>query len=139
MILIKNLIALWTNNFKELDTGTGDYSLGPSVWEAIGAATASASDTIPSAYSARLRSISDDRSTYTADNYSFWALYIGPILLQRKFNHLRYYKHFVHLVQLIHLCLKFEYTAGDVRNIRDGFISWVETYKRHVNSDSYIT
>ena len=128
--LIKNLILLWTNEFKGLSVGTGDYVLDPTVWDAIGAATAKSSDTIPSAYSARLGSISGDRSTFTADNYSFWALYIGPILLRHTFNHPCYYDHFVQLVRLLHICLKFEYTSADVKYIRDGFVEWVETYER---------
>ena len=129
--LIKNLICLWTNDYKDLNTGTGNYTIDAAVWEAIGSATSKASDTIPSVYSARLRSISGDRSTFTADNYSFWALFIGPILLQRKFSQQCYYNHFVQLVCLIHTCLKFEYTEGDVKTIREGFISWVLTYERY--------
>ena len=112
---LKNLILFWTNEFKDLGPGTGDYILSPTVWDAIGAATAKSSDLIPSVYSARLASISGDRSTFTADNYSFWALYIGPVLLQKKFNHSCYYEHFVQLVQLLHLCLKFEYTTSDIK------------------------
>ena len=131
--LLKNLIALWTNNFKGLDTGSGDYVLDSTVWDAIGAATARASETIPSAYCARLASISGDRSTFTADNYSFWASYIGPVLLSKKFNQQCYYDHFVQLVLLIHTCLKFEYTAGNVKRICDGFKEWVITYEEYVD------
>ena len=130
--LLKNLICLWTNDFKGLDTGTGDYTLDPTVWDAIGSATARACDTIPSAYRARLASISGDHSTFTADNYSFWALYVGPVLLSQKFSWQQYYDHFVKLVKLIHTCLQFEYTAGDVKNIREGFRDWVITYEEYV-------
>ena len=66
----------------------------------------------------------------------FWALYIGPVLLQQRFSHSKYYDHFVLLVRLLHLCLKFEYTAGDVKSIRDGFADWVEIYKRFVKDFS---
>ena len=132
--LIKNLISLWTNDYKGLDTGIGDYAINSTFWDAIGTATAAAGDTIPSVYSARLGSISGDRSTFSADNYSFWALYIAPILLQRRFNHQRYYDHFVQLVVLLHICLKFEYTSEDVKTIRDGFISWVVTYEKFRNT-----
>ena len=100
--------------------------------DAIGSATARACDTIPSAYCARLASLSGDRSTFTADNYSFWALYVGPVLLSQKFSRQQYYNHFVKLVKLIHTCLKFEYTAGDVKNICEGFRDWVITYEEYV-------
>ena len=115
--LIKKFIFLWTNDFKDLNAGTGNHTIDAAVWEAIGSATSKASDTIPSVYSARLGSISGDHSTFTADNYLFWALYIGLILLQRKFRQQCYYNHFVQLVCLLHTCLKFEYTEGDVKTV----------------------
>ena len=125
--VLKNLILLWTNNYKDINVGTGNYVIDATVWDANGVATALACDTIPSVYSARMGSVAQDNSTFTADNYSFWALYIGPVLLQRKFKEARYYDHFV---QLIHICLKFEYTASDIRSIQDGFINWVVAYER---------
>lgn len=124
--MLKRFLLKWLN------TGTGNYALSATVWDAVGAATAKACDTIPSSYSARFGSISHDRSTFTADNFSFWALFIGPILLQRTFNHPRYYDHFVELVELLHICLKYEYTRADVKAIRDGFVNWVVTYERCV-------
>ena len=131
--LLKNLILLWTNEFKDLNTGAGDYTISTAVWDAIGRATAESCDTIPSVYSARLGSISGDRSTFSADNYSFWALYIGPVLLQRKFNRQCYYDHFVMLVRLLLLCLQFEYSSEDVKTIRDGFVAWVNTYESYAS------
>jgi len=38
--LLKNLIQLWTGQFKGLDEGDGSYEFNPKVWEAIGTATA---------------------------------------------------------------------------------------------------
>ena len=128
--LIKNLISFWTNDYKDLDVETGSYTIDATIWEAIGAATSMASNTIPSAYSARLGSISGDRSTFTADNYSFWALYIGPVLLQRRFQKQCYYNHFVQLICLINICLKFEYSVVDLKAISEGFVNWVLTYER---------
>ena len=48
--LIKNLILLWTGEFKGMDTGNESYELHPDVWEAIGKATAASGATIPSAF-----------------------------------------------------------------------------------------
>ena len=59
--LIKNLILFWMNEFKGIGTGAGGYALKATVWDAIRAATAKLSDTILSAYCARLKSISGDR------------------------------------------------------------------------------
>lgn len=127
--LIKNLILLWTDEFKDLDEGTGEYVIAKKAWEEIGKATASAGSTIPSSYSGRLSNIASDRSYFTADNYSFWTLYIAPILLRHRFRQVKYYEHFIDLVDLLNCCLQFEMTEEDVEKVRLGFIKWVKDYE----------
>ena len=84
--LLKNLVLLWTGNFKDLDEATGDYVLYPQVWEAIGQATAASGSTIPSAYGAWPQNVAQDKSQINADSWSFWALYLGPVLLRGWFK-----------------------------------------------------
>jgi len=48
--LVKNLVLHWTGSFKGLDDGDKSYSVPKAIWEAIGAATAAAGSSIPSAY-----------------------------------------------------------------------------------------
>ncbi|KAH9857262.1 hypothetical protein C2E23DRAFT_721145 [Lenzites betulinus] len=129
--LVPNLVSLWTGKFKGLDTGSGSYQLPGTVWEAIGEATASAGDTLPSVFGPRLGNISQDRSACTADAWSLWTLYISPVILRSQFAHSRYYRHFVSLVELLHLCLQFEVSRDDIQRIRDGFASWVEKYEEY--------
>jgi hypothetical protein len=128
--LIKNMVLLWTGAFKDLDEGTEDYRLQPAIWEAIGKATAASGKTIPLAFGARPKNVAEDKSASTADSWSFWILYIGPVLLQRKFKNEKYYNHFVELVKLINLCLQFEITRSQVDEIRRGFASWVEDFEK---------
>ncbi|TDL13665.1 hypothetical protein BD410DRAFT_846724 [Rickenella mellea] len=127
--LLKNLILLWTDEFKGLDEGSGCYTLSKAVWEAVGQATAASGSTIPSAFGARPPNIASDRSNFTAENYSFWALYIGPILLRNKFRDRKYYDHFVDLIVLLNICLQFELTVYDVETIRTGFVHWVQKFE----------
>jgi len=131
---IKNLIHLWTGTFKDLDTGTEDYQFPPTVWSAIGEATANAGATIPSAYGARPQNISLPGISTTADAWSFWAMYIGPVLLRTRFSKRVYYDHFVELVKLIHLCIQFEISKEDIQHIRVGFQKWVKEYERSVTT-----
>jgi hypothetical protein len=130
--VLKNLILLWTGAFKGLDEGNGSYELMPSVWEAVGKATASSGRTIPSAFTASPPNVESSRFACTADTWSFWLLYLGPILLRKRFRSQAYFKHFVKLAKLVHLCIKFEMTQSDIDNIRDGFQSWVLDYERFV-------
>ncbi len=128
----KNLLLLWTGNYKGLDTGREDYQLSPTVWEAVGTASDECGDTIPAALGPRTPNVASDKTSWTADSRSMWFLYIGPVLLERRFTKQRYYRHFVDLIKLVQRCLQFEYSAEDVDFIRDGFISWVKQYERYV-------
>ena len=130
--LIPNLILLWTGKFKGLDEGSESYELGPGVWEAIGEATKRSGATIPAAYAtARPQNVAEDASACTADSWSFWALYLGPILLKGRFKKGIYYTHFVQLIKLLRLCLQFEITREELSEIRRGFCDWVKTFERY--------
>jgi len=128
--LIPNLISLWTGEFKGLDEGDGEYEFNPGVWQAIGAATAAAGSTIPSVFGARPLNPATHKSSYSAEAWSFWTLYLGPVLLRRRFRNQRYYRHFIELVKLLQICLQFEITTEEVQVVRDWFINWVEDYER---------
>ena len=130
--LIPNLVLLWTGKFKGLDEGRESYHLGPGVWEAIGEATKASGATVPAAYaSARPHNIAEDMSACTADSWSFWALYLGPVLLRGRFSKDAYYKHFVLLIKLLRTCLQFEISRDELSEIREGFQDWVKTYERY--------
>jgi hypothetical protein len=123
---------LWTGEFKGLDAGKEDYIIDKTVWNAIGEAGSACGSTIPAAYGSRPFNIVTEKHQWTASSRSFWALYLGPVFLARRFKKEKYYKHFVELVKLLHICLQFEYSSDDIRTLREGFIKWVEDYERYV-------
>ncbi|KAK0470469.1 uncharacterized protein EV420DRAFT_1616583 [Desarmillaria tabescens] len=128
--LLKNLVLHWTGKFKGLDEGTESYELDKSIWKAIGEATAKAGSTVPSAYGARVPNIAGDGVYISAEMWSFWVLYLGPVLLQRCFKAECYYNHFIRLVQLLNVCLQFEILHTEIEYIWTGFASWVEDYEK---------
>ncbi|KAI0039304.1 hypothetical protein FA95DRAFT_1585314 [Auriscalpium vulgare] len=128
--LIPNLVLFWTGEFKSLDHVDQPYVLGPAVWEAIGAATAAASKTMPSSFGAAIPNPAKDRTYFTSETWSIWSLYLGPTLLRRRFLSNTYYAHFCDLVHLINLCLQFEITREEIDEVRQGFIEWVKAYER---------
>lgn len=130
--LVPNLLDHWTGRFKTLDEGSEQYTLADAVWQAVGEASAEAGTTIPSAYGPRPFNVATQASHWTADSRSFWILYLGPVLLARRFQNEKYYRHFIDLVKILHTCLQFEYTLEDVESIRQGFINWVEKYEEYV-------
>jgi Transposase family tnp2 len=128
--LIPNLVLLWTGEFKGLDEGDGEYQFNSKVWQAIGEATVAAGSTIPSVFGAQPPNPATNKSSYSAEAWSFWTLYLGPVLLRRRFHNQRYYKHFIQLVRLLQMCLQFEITTEEVQIVRSGFIAWVKDYER---------
>ncbi|KAJ7138713.1 hypothetical protein C8R43DRAFT_893149 [Mycena crocata] len=126
---IKNLVLLWTGDFKGLDEGNGKYELAKAIWEAITSRTSSATDTIPSAYGSRVPNITKDRPNVSAEMWSFWTLYPGPVLLCRCLQNQKYYIHFIQLVQLLNICLQFEISATKIEQVGVGFNDWVHSYE----------
>ena len=132
--LVPNLIRHYTGDFKGLDTGTESYELPRSVWDAIGDAAARSGDTIPSDFGARMPNIYTERSSMTAETWSTWITYLGPVLLRDRFSKPAYYEHFVKLSRLVHLCLSYEMKRSDIKLIRNGFAEWVQEYEEYVFS-----
>ena len=126
---IPNMILHWTGKFKGLDDGGQGYELAPNVWQAVAEATAASGATIPSSFAARPLNPETDRNLCTADMWSAWTLYLGPALLRERFRHGRHYRHFVLLVRLLSLCLKFELKRTELEEIRLGFVKWVNLYE----------
>ena len=73
--------------------------------------------------------MAEDPSACTADSWSFWALYLRPVLLRGRFEKETYYKHFVKLIKLLCLCLQFEMTKEELSEVREGFKDWVATFE----------
>jgi hypothetical protein len=127
--LIPNLVLLWTGEFKGLDEGSEEYEFMPKVWQAIAAAGAATGSTIPSSFGARVPNLATNKSACSAEVWSFWTLYLGPVLLRQRFHRTHYYNHFVRLVKLLHICLQFEITMDEIQTVQRGFSKWVTEYE----------
>ena len=130
--IVPTLIDFWTGRFKGLDVGSESYEIAPHIWERIGEETTSAVPFIPAAFVRRLANIANDRSLFTAEAWSFWFMYIAPIVLKDRFQNKKYYDHMLLLVTLMHKMVKFALTTREVDEIEDGLIRWVTLYERCV-------
>ena len=125
--LIPNLVSLWTGTYRGL-TG-GNFEILIERWKAIGVATYECSALIPSQFGARVPNIHNKHSEFTAENWSFWTLFITPILLRNAFTHPIYYTHFIKLVKLLNICLAFELCHEDLEVLHTGFALWVKKFE----------
>ena len=74
--------------------------------------------------------VAKEQYQFSANNWSFWTLYLAPSLLNRRFQNNRYYHHFIELVCLLNICLQFEISDDEIQIVRAGMIKWVEDYER---------
>jgi hypothetical protein len=79
--LVKNLILLWTGELKGVNEGVESYTLPKAIWEAIGVTTTELGSAIPSAYGSRVPNVATHCSQCSAEMWSFWTLYLEPMLL----------------------------------------------------------
>lgn len=126
--LIRNLILHWTGEFKSLNSGNEDYTISKAIWAVIGTDMNILGSTIPSSYGSHCPDIAAHWSYYSAEMYSFWTQYIGPVLLKQQLD-AKYYNHFVHLVWLLMVCLQFEITNDETEEVHQSFIDWVKDYE----------
>ncbi|KAK7444781.1 hypothetical protein VKT23_015098 [Stygiomarasmius scandens] len=131
--ILRLLISLWTASFKDLDVGSGDYELDMSVWEAIGAATAACGGSIPSAFGQRPVDISSKagKQASMADSWSFWLMYLAPVLLHNKFKQRDYYNHFVEFAKIIIFCMDFQVERAKIPTFREQCVNWVLEFERY--------
>ena len=128
--LVPNLVAHYTSDFKGLDAGTEEYIIPAHIWSEICKIGSASGDTIPLQFGARMPNIERECSHMTAEAWSFWVLFITPIVLRDHFTKSQYYTHFMKLVCLIRLCLAYEMRASDIDTIRVSFQEWVVEYER---------
>jgi hypothetical protein len=129
--LLPNLILFWTDDFKDIDYDAQDYHLLNTVWETIWRISKQAGDTIPSAYGPHMPKSSADSIPWTSSIMSFWAHFLAPTLLQQQL-HTRYHTHFVELVKLMNICLKYNMKTTDIDIIQEGFAKWVIDYEKYI-------
>ena len=127
--LLPNLALFWSGNFKTLDQDQ-PFVLDRHVWDNVGTLTAASKSTIPSCYGAAVPNIATDWSSFSAEAWSQWALFIGPAVLNHCFKHDKYYNHFCNLVCLINLCLQYQLSDDELLEIRTGFVKWVQKYEK---------
>ncbi|KIK95204.1 hypothetical protein PAXRUDRAFT_141248 [Paxillus rubicundulus Ve08.2h10] len=78
-------------------------------------------------------------STFTAEAWGFWFMYLAPILLKGQFQEDKYYNHMLKLPDLIKLMVKLELQDKEVVVIENGLIEWVEYYYQYEDQISACT
>ncbi|KAF8308692.1 hypothetical protein DL93DRAFT_2063676 [Clavulina sp. PMI_390] len=127
--LIKNLVSMWQGSWKSLDHRA--YAIPSACWDEIGEAVGSSGRLIPGCFGAALPDFVARPLEMTAEKWSFFTLYLAPIVLHNKFPHPRYYKHFTDLVPILRLLIALELQETQITEIERGLWKWVEDYEQY--------
>ncbi|QRW09568.1 Transposase family tnp2 [Ceratobasidium sp. AG-Ba] len=134
---IPDLITLWIGKHPTVKTaGCEDYLISTADWEAIGRETEAATKHIPSFFTRKLRNIQSEWRLYCGESWSFWVLYIGPVVLRERLPR-KYYKHFMELVSIIKCLIQFENTTKRIKQLRTEIAGYVERYEEYYYQYNY--
>jgi hypothetical protein len=130
--IMPTLVAHWTGNFKDMTVGDEDYIIDDEDWRQIGEECVEAGDTIPAAFGSRLPNIAEDRSQFKTENWFSFLMFLGPALLHGRLGTV-YYRHFLKLVNIFNLCLKYFLSNDAVDALETAVVEWVEDYERYAS------
>lgn len=130
--VVKNLFNLWRGTFKGLDNGKEKYIIPDHIWTTIGKETIATIALIPASFIRSLGNPIEDQTTMTAEGWSFWFMYIAPVILKGHFNKDKYYTHFHKLVNIMKMCTQFSITHVEINTLEDDIIIWVKEYEKFI-------
>ncbi|QRV73327.1 Transposase family tnp2 [Ceratobasidium sp. AG-Ba] len=134
---VPDLITLWIGKHPSVTTaGCENYLISKADWEAIGRETEAATKLIPSYFSRKLPNIQIEWRLFCGESWSFWVLYIGPIVLRERLGK-KYYNHFMELVSIIKCLIQFENTTERIEQLRTEIAGYVERYEEYYYQYNY--
>ena len=102
--IMKALLAAWAGTYKMGNITNGyqvrlqdEYDIGDrsTSWKAMSREVASSNALVPSSIASRVQDM-DSRGWWTAETYSYFLLFLGPIILKDRLPP-AYFKHFLQL------------------------------------------
>ena len=126
--VIQNLVKLWMGCYKGLDSGKEDFIIPDEIWKQTAEKTAASVADIPAQFVHALGNPYDDQINLNAKGWSFWFMFIGPILLQGCLK-ATYYKHFCLLVDIMKMATQFSLTHTEIDILQEKIVKWVKEFE----------
>ncbi|QRV77209.1 Transposase family tnp2 [Ceratobasidium sp. AG-Ba] len=132
-----NLVDLWTGSYKNInDAGCEDYLISKRDWAAIGRETEAANQWLPTAFTRKLPNIQTSPNLYCGESWSFWLIYVGPIVLYGRLPD-KYYRHYMEYVNILKCLLEFENTTARIEQLRVEIAGYVERFEEYYYQYNY--
>ncbi|QRV73575.1 Transposase family tnp2 [Ceratobasidium sp. AG-Ba] len=125
--LVLNMLMHWKGTFKSIADDPA-YRISAQDWKTIGELTEQALWIIPGQFAGTLPNIGTDMGLYKAEAFSFWFMYLAPILLNGQLA--RTFRHFLAMCEIFIWCLNMKITPEQVNELEIMIREWVQEYKR---------
>lgn len=137
--IMKSLLSTWAGTFKMGNVTEGDqerlqdgFVIGDRTanWKAMAREVAGSNALVPSTIASRVQDL-DARGWWTAESYSYFLLFLGPIILKDRLppDHML---HFLRLSDIARTITKIEIVVDDLPVLRQKIAQWVLDYERCV-------
>ncbi|CAE6402042.1 unnamed protein product, partial [Rhizoctonia solani] len=133
----KGLVQLWIGEYPGIsDAGTGKYLISRAVLTVIGTETEGATYLLPAKFVRPMPNIATGMHLYTAESWSFWLIYIGPVVLRGRLPR-KYYDHYLQLVRILKCLLNLENTTQRIQELKEEIIEYVEQFEEYYYQYDY--
>lgn len=134
MHMIINIVTMFMDigegDFGGIDHSREAYVIPNKTWKTIAKELKACSRTIPSKFVRSMPDLLTERSSFTAESWTFWMMYLAPILLVNRLPE-PYYSHFVRFGEIWKLALQLTITTKEIKKLEDMIIEWVFEYERY--------
>ncbi|KAJ9109972.1 hypothetical protein QFC20_003172 [Naganishia adeliensis] len=97
-------------------------------WKAMAREVAGANSLVPSSLASRVQDLYS-RGWWTAETYSYFLMFLGPIILKDRLP-LEYYRHFLALSQIARTITRLEIEVVELEPLRKKIAQWALDYER---------
>jgi hypothetical protein len=140
--VMPQLLSLWQGNYKTAQT-LGDakarhqdgFVLSKKTWATITKEIASSNRTTPARTAPRVGNITK-KSFWTAETYSYFLMFLGPVVLRGRLP-APYYAHFVLLSEIAKQITSQEISVEELTMLDRQIVSWVKAFEKYVVEPLY--
>ncbi|KAF8749189.1 hypothetical protein RHS01_10234 [Rhizoctonia solani] len=115
---------------------TARVGLADDLRKKYGTKTVGATNLIPAKFIRPFPNIESSRHLYTSELWSFWLIYIGPVVLRGRLPQ-KYYSHYLKFVQILKCLLQLENTTRRIKQLKEEVIEYVEEFEEYYYQYDY--
>lgn len=133
--VMPQLLLCWRGKYKNEKDDKGKeqadqrgFVLSDAAWEELKSEVAASNTMVPSQFAPYVNPI-DRKSYWTAETYSYFMMFLGPIVMKDRLPS-AYYRHFVELSEITKVLVKIDMKRTEADMLTGRLIKWVKDFER---------